>query len=453
MKAVIVGSISPSIHQDIRTITFKEGEQGDIYLIGETEDILSVLLKLRGDPKTTLNPVFLLENENIDEYIQDLIDGPWQDEKSLKKAEKILTRIRSLPALSEHLAESEKRLVTFFRFLWSREREEVKAYPDSDSRVGYTYPLLRACLKLKAGDEIDYIEQLLSQGLIREKKLVNRIPVCPNDHTYQIIFRETCPNCGSLKLQETDLYYHFDCGYVGPKEEFTEEDILRCPKCQRRLRHLGEDYEIPNNVFLCRDCQHITEEPKIEIFCLHCKKTYGIESLVFYEIKDYLISALGIETAQEGRLPLRGIEEIFDKLNLIKWNVFKFIFDWEKNRFKRYKQPFSLLLISWDNEKIEEIFEEYGTSKIKQYFEEVIVFLKQNLRTTDIGCRYNLGTFLFLLPNTPGENAKIVQNRLFKDISKIETDIPIPPLKIEIYSCPGEAEKLTIEEIITAEYD
>ncbi len=447
MKIMVFGRPSVSFGPEVEIVPSKEGTLADLYLIGPEEMNLPKLLTLRSDPEKALSPVYLTEFTE-DRRLLEVADGLWRGEETLAEVAKIKKRLSSLPAPSVRLSDTERRLILFLRFLWSRRREEFHPFPEVNSRVGYHYPLLQGFLGFQPGEEIDHLEQMFALGVIRPFRLINRVPICPHDGHYQLVFREICPQCGSLNLEETELYYHFDCGYVGPREDFVREEILRCPKCHQALRHLGVDYEIPNRVFRCLDCHYLAEEPKVEVFCLHCERSFSLESLHFFEAQIYQITALGFQSAEEGQLPVRAVEEIFDRLNLVRWNIFQFVVDWEKKKYERYQHPFSLLIVSWDWKRIEELAETYGISAIRSYFEEVIGYLRESLRSVDIGTRYELGRYLFLLPETPGDKAEIVRQRLSEKIKHIKTDLPVPKVDFHLESCPGRLESMDLEAIL-----
>ncbi|GEM_PF-5476806 len=447
MKIAVFGRLPVSLGQTFDVLSGEDLSAADVVLVGPEEARLSSLLSLRADPQKALVPVYLLEPTD-DRRLLELVDGVWHEEESLREAERIKTRLARLPEPSARLSEIERRLILFLRFLWSRRRESFEAFPEVSSPKGYHYPLLQGFLGVGPGEEIDHLEQLAVLGLVRPFRLINRVPLCPHDGSYQLVFREVCPQCGSLNLEETELYYHFDCGYVGPREEFFHEDVLRCPKCHRPLRHLGVDYEIPSRVFRCLECHYLSEEPKIEVFCLRCERNFPLESLRFFEVQSYQITALGYQAAEEGQLPSRAVDEIFDRLNLVKWSVFKFIVEWERRKYERYRHPFSLLIISWDWERIEELAETYGITAVRSYFEEVIGYLRESLRSVDIGTRYELGRYLFLLPETPREKAEVVKQRLAEKIKQIETDLPLPEVHFRLESCPGSLEENDLETIV-----
>ncbi len=447
MKVAVLGRLPVSFGHEVEIVPSKEETLADLYLIAPEEARFSRLLALRSDRKRALVPIYLVERPE-DPRLLELADGQWRGEETLAEASKIQKRVAALSPLSGRLSDTEHRLLLFLRFLWSRGREEFQAFPEVTSRLGYHYPLLQAFLGLKPGEEVDHLEQLTVLGLIRPSRLINRVPLCPQDGHYQLVFRETCPQCGSLRLEETELYYHFDCGYVGPREEFFREDLLRCPKCHRALHHLGVDYEIPNRVFRCLDCQYLAEEPRVEVFCLHCGRSYPLEALRFYEVQAYRLTALGLQAAEEGQLPVRAVEDIFDRLNLVRWNVFQFVVEWERQKYKRYQHPFSLLIVSWDWKRVEELAETYGITALRTYFEEVIRYLRESLRAVDIGARYTLGRYFFLLPETPRDKAEIVRRRLAEKIKHIETDLPAPEVEFQLASCPGELEETDLETLL-----
>ena len=451
MKLAVIGDLTvKNIPDEFDVIPYQNDLIADCYVINEDlsqEKLNELVFSLRSNEETALSLIYVYKKpEFTSDIIKDLIDGFWL-ETNPEQIKNLATFVKNLPPLSPELSEQEKRIILLLRFLWSRQKEKITPYPLITSPIAYHFPIVRIFCKLKPGEEIDIIEQLVSFGILRPHKLVNIVPLCPQDRHYQIIFRDTCPNCSSLELKETELYYHFDCGYIGSKDDFHYKDSLRCPKCNKFLRHLGEDYEIPSKAFKCLNCGHLSEEPKVEVFCLNCQNRFSLQSIIFQEIRLYLTTALAYQVAEDGRLPLYVIEDVFDRLNLIKWNLFQFILEWEQNKFKRYKRPFCLLYIFWDKQQVQALAERYGIITLKNYFEEVIRYIKENLRSVDIGTRYETGKYLFLLPETPKEGAETVKHRLQAKLKHIKADLPLPKIEIKIYSCPGELEEKSIQEI------
>jgi diguanylate cyclase (GGDEF)-like protein len=90
----------------------------------------------------------------------------------------------------------------------------------------------------------------------------------------------------------------------------------------------------------------------------------------------------------------------------------------EMNRYRRYKRPFSLLLLDVDHFKI--INDSYGHAIGDKCLKEIIKRIKPALRETDFLARYGGEEFIVILPETGGEIAKQTAERLRGIVENIE---------------------------------
>ena len=60
------------------------------------------------------------------------------------------------------------------------------------------------------------------------------------------------------------MIQHFRCSYSGLESEFVEGLELVCPKCSRKLDTLGQDFDRPHEVYVCKAAGHLFEDPLLE---------------------------------------------------------------------------------------------------------------------------------------------------------------------------------------------
>lgn len=88
----------------------------------------------------------------------------------------------------------------------------------------------------------------------------------------------------------------------------------------------------------------------------------------------------------------------------------------EYYRAKRYGHPLSLLMIDLDNfQALNDRFGQAAGDDLLQYFGELI---RDTVRPSDIAARFGGEEFLIVLPDTSGEEASVVAERLRRRISE-----------------------------------
>lgn len=150
-----------------------------------------------------------------------------------------------------------------------------------------------------AGDQDDcllLLRELSERGRL-ERKIFDTIHRCPQCHSPQINFRETCPQCKGIDFQQTEMFHHFSCGYVGASTEFggAGREELVCPKCSRILRHIGLDYEKLIQASHCSSCGADFSVPGVRCLCLCCRKDFEPQEAVMENIYSYRVNKLSAE--------------------------------------------------------------------------------------------------------------------------------------------------------------
>lgn len=118
----------------------------------------------------------------------------------------------------------------------------------------------------------------------------------------------------------------------------------------------------------------------------------------------------------------------------------------EVDRFNRYQHPLSLLLLDIDHFK--EYNDAYGHlegDKVLVRFSQII---KSCLRANDSAYRYGGEEFMVLLPETGGERAKTVAQRIRKTL-EIEKFIPGSGKEVQITISIGVTQYFRKEELST----
>jgi len=122
----------------------------------------------------------------------------------------------------------------------------------------------------------------------------------------------------------------------------------------------------------------------------------------------------------------------------------------EIERSLRHQAPLSVLMIDIDHFK--DFNDTYGHSTGDRVLQTVARAMKDALRKPDICARYGGEEFAFLLPNTPGENAYHVAERVRRTLSGTRyTGLGLPPevnitISVGVATCPRDA--TTIDDLM-----
>ncbi len=133
---------------------------------------------------------------------------------------------------------------------------------------------------------------------------------------------------------------------------------------------------------------------------------------------------------------------------LFNRSYFEEVLEREINKLKRYKIPLSLVLV--DVENFKEVNQSYGRTTGDRVLKELAKLLYENTRIVDMVFRMEEDNFIILLPNTKGEGANIVAEKIKKLINStlFEGSISISVNTVSL-DC---TEQDTVESVIDRAY-
>jgi diguanylate cyclase (GGDEF)-like protein len=106
----------------------------------------------------------------------------------------------------------------------------------------------------------------------------------------------------------------------------------------------------------------------------------------------------------------------------------------ELERYKRYKQTFSLVILDIDNFK--KVNDKNGHQKGDDVLKKLGTILNNSRRDLDICARYGGEEFAIVLPHTNGKEAKMISERLRKKVEEyFQNDVKIT-ISMGVSNCP-----------------
>ncbi|MBF0500893.1 MAG: diguanylate cyclase [Candidatus Riflebacteria bacterium] len=128
------------------------------------------------------------------------------------------------------------------------------------------------------------------------------------------------------------------------------------------------------------------------------------------------LSSQVVISFENARLYSLAITDSITKLYIHRY--FQLRLDEEVKRSRRYNSTLTLLMCDIDNFK--HINDNYGHQQGDTILKEISMILRKNIRSTDIAARYGGEEFVIILPETTQSDAKIVAERIRRDVAKFE---------------------------------
>ncbi|WP_025324110.1 TackOD1 domain-containing metal-binding protein [Deferrisoma camini] len=381
------------------------------------------LRDLRRNPSTALCPVAAAESPEGHRADEDRLfaDALWPLGGSEAALERVLGRldqvgeaVAALPPPDSRATATQLREVSLLRFLTTRGVERLDPVRHPTATKGYNLPLAGLILGLPRGEEFALCEELAAVGLF-EKEFRDRIHLCPYCGHYAINFREVCPSCRSPRIQVVANVHHYRCGHVAPEPDFREGEDLICPKCRRILRHVGVDFDRPNEVARCLDCGAVSTEPEVECLSLVCGKVFGPDVARKFDVASYSLTARGAAAAEAGQIPSRSLGELLrEHVHTEEPETFASILRLARHVADRYGRPYTLVEVVLGARDY--LLQQIGPVELLRLLRSFVEILRGNLRETDVVCPLGEDRFRVLLLETPGDGARKGMGRAVKEV-------------------------------------
>lgn len=389
----------------------------------DSDFIRQIVRRIRSNssPDIYLKPVFLLKGVNVtDPAVNKLIDGTLfsleQIELIVPEVERILTKTQDLH-FTNSLSFEAQMIEKVISFMYTCEIHDLDPIPYIYSANNYAYPILSVNFGTK--DEhlaLDILEIAEKEGIFNSS-YVDRIYLCPSCQGGHMSYREVCPKCNSSNSTTEDIIHHFPCAYVGPLSDFTNEidDQLDCPKCNKRLRHIGVDYDKPSVLHSCKACDHKFQDFNVKAKCLACGSDNGVEQLKGREIRKYSLTKKGELAAINGFVSTaRDIEEI---IGTVKFETFVTMLKYEIERLKQTEGASNICAIHLSNPS--QIYSKMGSEVQKVLLKDLVKVIRSNIRTSDIISFQSSSTIILSMNEIPTRIAKRILSEIIVMLKRL----------------------------------
>lgn len=378
-----------------------------------------VIRRIRGNnnPLIYLKPIIILNgNAHRDPFVSSLIDGvifsfdqiPLIDEK-VSIINDLFSKLTIINSISYEALSISKLLY----FMYTRELKILEPTPYALSNTHYCFPFL-AC-NFSDFEEYQVLEilDIATQEGIFKHKFIDRIYLCSNCKSGHLSYRETCPKCGSSHTDSFDIVHHFPCAYVGPITDFTNDidDQLNCPKCSKKLKHIGVDYDKPSVLHQCKNCDNRFQDFNVKAKCMSCTFDNSVEALVDKEIYEYEITKKGENYALQGYVSTP--KDIEDIIGTVKFDTFKTVVRYEIERLRQTEGSSNIVAITILNAG--QFYAKVGTNAQQNLLKDIVGEIRSSIRSSDMITFYSSSVILITMFEIPTR----ISQRIMDDIVKL----------------------------------
>lgn len=390
-----------------------------IIIEGKNLDFVRIVVKrIRSNhrPEIYLKPIILLNGTaHRDAFIKALVDGvifsfdqiPLINEnvQLINEQFQKLTIINSISFEAQMVSK-------LLYFMFTRELKTVEPTPYMLSNTNYTFPFL-AC-HYNSNEEFQVLEVLESaqQEGVFKGSFVDRIYLCSNCKSSHLSYRETCPKCGSAHTDSFDIVHHFPCAYVGPITDFSNDidDQLNCPKCSKKLKHIGVDYDKPSVLHICKNCDNRFQDFNVKAKCMQCTFENAVETLVSKEISTYELTKKGEIFAHQGYVSTP--KDIEDIIGTVKFDTFKTVVKYEVERLRQTEGSSNIVAINILNAG--QFYAKVGTNAQRHLLKDIVSEIRSSIRSSDMITFYSSSVILVTMFEIPNKIALRIMDDILK---------------------------------------
>lgn len=379
----------------------------------------TVVKRIRANhkPEIYLKPIIILSgNSHRDIFIKNLIDG-------------VIFSFDQIPLIHEHVQLINELFykITFINsvsfeaqiiskllyFMYTREINELEPFPYNLSNTHYSYPFLTANFNEYEEYQIfEVLDNAFQEGLFK-RDFHDRIYLCSNCQSGHLSYREICPKCASANTDTTDIIHHFPCAYVAPIDDFTNDidDQLNCPKCSKKLKHIGVDYDKPSVLHTCLKCANRFQDFNVNAKCMQCATDNAVETLIYKDVYSYYLTKKGENYALLGYVSTP--KDIEDIIGTVKFDTFKTVVRYEIERLRQTEGSSNVVAINIVNAG--QFYAKVGSNDQRNMLKDLVSEIRSSIRSSDMITFYSSSVILVTMFEIPTK----ISQRIMEDVIKL----------------------------------
>lgn len=375
-----------------------------------------LISKIRQDDQLYLKPLFLL---NMEKVKADGLFNEYDPSKNIREIERIKYNSNSFLNTPLPKTPEQKLLTKLLRFLLSR-NIGLNPTPSRFSNIGYSYKLLEdLSIEKNKLRLLEILKKFTTENYLKTS-LVDKVNACYQCEGTYLNFSERCTKCHSMDIKSESLIHHFRCAYVGPEGDFKKDNNLCCPKCDKKLRHIGIDYDKPAEINICNNCTHTTQETNMLAKCVDCEKENELSQLTTHSIYSFQVTEKGREKA--GEIPSNEVESRseLEKPNqkTIPPSLFKLFVKHELQKKDIYQNNLYLLDLNISNKVLDKLNQKLRSGLLN----ELVSITKHYIKTIDLISIQSNSTMQLLLLDYKPELASTMAKTLEYNLDKMLRD-------------------------------
>lgn len=427
-KVLYCEGLSFGVVRHSRQIHLPYTQSADALIIqtASNQEFEEICFEIRNRPQIEeyLIPVFMVPNPRLNPSWKNEVDG-FVDLDNLinitettRQIHKNIARV----AIVENLPQTYELevLIKVLQYFFSRD-QVMLPFPNRHSKIHFQFPFATHFFDDSNEHKLLHALKLAERKGWLMSKVVEKIHLCPDCGSAHQNLRATCPKCSSVDLNEEDLVHHFQCAFIGPISDFEANsggDGLCCPKCDKKLRHIGNDYDKPSSIYSCNTCHHDFQQSEFKSLCVDCGADNEIHKLEEWDVKEYQLSSKGKSIVLNGTGFGKATVEKTKKAvspGIHEFDVFKILLKQELTSRQINPRPGTIGQL-----KIEGIYiDKIPKKTIEEMITEVCQVIKSYLKEPDIVSSKGPGSFYFLLMETRVEEAQFLNELLSFNIQQL----------------------------------
>ena len=271
--------------------------------------------------KCSYKPIFahtaLSGKEQMIDYIVDAYVSDMSNEKVYEIIDKI-KKAKQKYGIKQEVARPthpNELFANILKYMLARDQRMLGHRLMEKSSLGYINPIFEHYHSMSLfhlAEMFTFKDSMVECGALRKSHYLIKEHLCPKCNHSHLLYTECCPNCGSSNLKIQNIIHHFSCANVAPESAYNVGGMLICPKCHKKLRHIGVDYDRPAVIYSCNDCENSFTTPLTKATCCYCQSTYPVNALVPRDVVDYEITEEGIRMLTKTGLMFSNMSNTYD---------------------------------------------------------------------------------------------------------------------------------------------